>query len=387
MDKDFVRIMENAKKVMLFPDEKRDMRINIELYALSNPAKARGCLLCSLMCREDIKKAFSLRLFKNLGKESMLAAVVTFVLVVGTILAAAGESLPGNTLYPLKVHVSEQAESITAISDEARAAIETEQAEERILEAEQLALEGKLNSETRPDIESGFENAIANFHEVIERMENENKPEAALEASGNLAAIMEVHSQMLEQIMASKETGELEPILTKIKEKSASVDEASSKMEASISEKNDENFKNAAEGKLKAAEHKIAITTEFIQKAKVSEEVRASGLEGVTEAQALLGAGKLELEAGNYGKAFVSFHKAHRRVQEAKVLVATSEKIKVDITTTQSQNKQNNSSLNGQNKNQNSQGNGEEKGEVKGQKNLNLNGISNQGGLKLQLGR
>ncbi len=89
-------------------------------------------------------------------------------------------------------------------------------------------------------------------------------------------------------------------------------------------------LKGAAEGRLTAAEHKLAEVKNFIaaKKLRVNGEVVAKAEVQLALAAQALAEGNTEFAAGLYSEAFVDFNSAIRLAQDAKLTIATAEKIK-----------------------------------------------------------
>lgn len=84
-----------------------------------------------------------------------LNATLLIALMVsgGTAVAAQG-ALPGDTLYPVKLHVNENVRSAFAVGANAQARLEAELLKERVEEAETLATEGRLEGDAAIDVTS-----------------------------------------------------------------------------------------------------------------------------------------------------------------------------------------------------------------------------------------
>jgi len=91
------------------------------------------------------------------------AVLVVVVLGTGTTYAAGG-ALPGSPLYAVKVGVNEPVRGALAFSNEAKVKFHTEVAEARLEEAEALASEGRLDSETSATL-------TANLTEHVEQVQ------------------------------------------------------------------------------------------------------------------------------------------------------------------------------------------------------------------------
>jgi cytochrome b involved in lipid metabolism len=86
----------------------------------------------------------------------MPIALLIAMLLSGSVSYAAEGSLPGDTLYPIKIHVNENVKGALALSAEAKAEHEASLAEERLTEAEELARTERLSTSTREDLKDAF---------------------------------------------------------------------------------------------------------------------------------------------------------------------------------------------------------------------------------------
>ncbi len=91
-----------------------------------------------------------------------VAGVLVFVLVGGSGVAYAAEgSLPGETLYAVKIHVNERIEVALATTVDKKIAVETQIAERRVAEAQKLEAAGRLDATTTAEIEKNFDEHAA----------------------------------------------------------------------------------------------------------------------------------------------------------------------------------------------------------------------------------
>jgi hypothetical protein len=81
----------------------------------------------------------------------------TVALLLGGVTYAAEGSMPGNSLYSVKVSVNEEVLGWFAFGDEAKAVWEARRAERRLEEAEQLAVAGDLSAEARATLATRLE--------------------------------------------------------------------------------------------------------------------------------------------------------------------------------------------------------------------------------------
>src|SRR3989344_421723 len=339
MDIDFQNIFDKAKQVKLSSIEKEEMRTGLELFARKHPV--RNADTARLLLQERSKsyapafaEILTLKPLINKLQPMSIALIIALIVGGGTSFAAEG-ALPGDALYPVKVSINEEVRSFAAFSNEAQARWDARRAERRLEETEKLAAEGRLNAETGADIESRFESHAKAFEEQTKKIESKQNTNASLEINSDFEASLKAHERVLAQIVAEKANirAVVAPLLIEVRTRLNTTAAVRSDAEAEISVKTDGEFKTAAEGKLKAAENKINEARNFIvrMKSSVSASANAHTEARLKVAESVVARGKTEMEAQMYGKAFASFQEAIRVAQETKSLVATEERIKLEI--------------------------------------------------------
>lgn len=339
MDKDFQNIFNKTEQVKLSSIEKEGMRAGLELFSIKHPVRNADTtrLLLQERSKSYISAFVEILILKPLISklQPMAIALIIALLIGGGTSFAAEGALPGDVLYPLKVSVNEEVRSFVAISNEAQAKWDARRAERRLEEAEKLAVEGRLNTETRADIESRFESHAEAFRARAEKIEAKQDIETSFEVHSNFEASLKAHEQVLTQIASEKTSvrGEVESLLIEVRTRLNATTKVRSNIEAEVSVEANGEFKAAAGGKLRAAEKKISEVRGFIERMKASASMatHAQAEARLKVAEDLITRGKIEVEAQSYGKAFASFQEAIRIAQEAKLLVATGERINLEI--------------------------------------------------------
>lgn len=127
-------------------------------------------------------------LFMNSNRMTMPALGIVALLLVGsgTSFAAQG-SVPGDTLYPVKITINENIREAMTFGDEAEARLAIDLLEERIAEAEQLEAEGKLTGELALAVEA----EVAEQAEVAARASAETDPSFAVAADADIRLALE----------------------------------------------------------------------------------------------------------------------------------------------------------------------------------------------------
>ena len=144
------------------------------------------------------------------------AYVAVFCLAVvlggGAVFASQG-SLPGNILYSLKVGVIEPVHSVFIFSPETRARYQSNLATLRLIEAEALKSENRLDIIKEKKLAALLEKHVENFSKI---MENHGREESVSENASddiviNFQAEMNAHARVLDFIGQGEERIESEP--------------------------------------------------------------------------------------------------------------------------------------------------------------------------------
>ncbi len=119
--------------------------------------------------RQHEKRSGFFELF-SLRFSPVVASVLMLVLGTGSLSYAAEYALPGDALYPVKIHVNETVHAALAVNAEAKAEWEAIRAERRVKEATKLAEKGRLTEEKSASLAVAFNTHIAAAHSKIEVM-------------------------------------------------------------------------------------------------------------------------------------------------------------------------------------------------------------------------
>jgi hypothetical protein len=134
-----------------------------------------------------------------LRKPVAALALVLIVGVGGVTSYAAGGSLPGDALYPIKVSVIEPVTGVLAVSSEAKAAWHVALAETRVREVEELAAHDKLTPEQSEKGQEVFDQSYGVARATLDTLALEN-PNAAARLDESLTASIDAHETALTAI-------------------------------------------------------------------------------------------------------------------------------------------------------------------------------------------
>jgi len=120
------------------------------------------------------RKIFTRRSFRK----TMPIALLIALLMSGGVSYAAENTVPGDTLYPVKIHVNESVRSTLAVGESAKAKVEVDLAARRLNEASTLEKEHKLDENTKKDLKQRFNKHRVSIDARIKNVEKENKEDA-----------------------------------------------------------------------------------------------------------------------------------------------------------------------------------------------------------------
>lgn len=149
--------IQNIKEIQLTEREKSLMFSKISAHMAST---------------SPLSNSFNWFVFFN--KTSVAFAAFIFIFSGAAVVVASETSLPGDLLYPIKVNIKEPVISALSLSQSAKIKAEASKASERLKEAEELSETGRLNADTRKEIEDRFEKHVEKMDSFVE---NDSKKE------------------------------------------------------------------------------------------------------------------------------------------------------------------------------------------------------------------
>ena len=126
----------------------------------------------------------------------MPLALLLLLLVGGGTGVVAENSLPGDILYPVKIHVNENIESALAVTAKGEAEVSVRQAAERLSEAEKLKEKGRLSSDQSIAIRNTFLNEVGVVNTNISKVRAKGDSKSANEVSSRFEKKISEHSSI-----------------------------------------------------------------------------------------------------------------------------------------------------------------------------------------------
>jgi hypothetical protein len=148
----------------------------------------------------DQSRSRTIFIFERIYAVPITAVVLVFGMTAGTAFAAEG-TLPGDLLYPVKVHVTEEVRGVLAITPEAKADWQIERAGKRLEEASTLAVQGKLTDANRTEIETDLADHVAATEKSAAALAASDNLVAADEVGAHLHAVLKAHGDILATVL------------------------------------------------------------------------------------------------------------------------------------------------------------------------------------------
>lgn len=323
------------QKTTMNSQEKGVVRGAVVSYMQENPLKT-----VTVRNSEDSRLHYRTAQTPNINnnvitKTRMIIAIIIALMLGGGTSFAAENALPGDVLYPIKIHVNENVQELVAVSDEAGAKVQAKLATRRLEEAEKLAVNGRLNAETSADLKARFEDHSEKSKEHHAKVKEGNNADAAANISSDTEVSLGTHEKLLEDIEDAKPEmkGFLEGILGGVQLHLKEAGDDRLDIEAKVFANGGSDAKAAAEGTLNAAQNKIDEVKKFIESRKdtLSASVQAEVGVHVKAADAAMAEGKAKIEAQAYADAFALFKKAAREAQTAQLFATTGSDLKIEL--------------------------------------------------------
>lgn len=328
---DFKQLVESAKQVKLEPAAKQQLEDRVILYMTKHPLKKKPTWLLGNLTWLDIKEIITL---KPLAVNFKYVAVIIMLVVVtvsGTSWAAEG-AVPGDILYTVKVNVNEAARNILAVSSEAKAEVSVWQAERRLEEAEELAVQGKLDSSKQAELSARFEDHATQFEKNKNQLDGTPPGLLKVSTNSNFEGVLKGHAEVLGNLTEREDDnyGEVKPILEKVQARITIAEQNREQGERGLVNGNAD-FQNAAQGRQTAAQNKLREVKFYIEQVRISDTNKEEVLLQLADAQKILDEGKTVLNEGEYLGAISKFQASMRMAQEAKLQASAAAKLKINL--------------------------------------------------------
>lgn len=249
-----------------------------------------------------------------------IAAVLIVVVSGGTVAAAEG-TLPGDILYPVKVHFTEETRAVLTTTPKARADWAVARAERRLEEAAMLALEGRLDDAVRAEIDTNLDEHMKSAGESRQQLED-GKSDAS-EVERNIGAVRIARANILNR---EKRTARVATVART--ERAGDATAMTMQMAAPVETEQQEQVateepETVWRGQRTAAKVRIGAATKFLDRSNrigtTTQEKARQRLQAATEA---FSTGDDDAARGNNEEASTSFNSALEVATEIETLIS-----------------------------------------------------------------
>ncbi|KKW20007.1 MAG: hypothetical protein UY63_C0003G0020 [Parcubacteria group bacterium GW2011_GWA2_51_10] len=196
------QLIQKAKTIALSGGERAAMRHNLE--RIMEVGEAKETLVVSPISAASVHARARVPVFVW-RRFAPLTLGLVLTLGIGTSFAAEG-ALPGEPLYPVKIHVNERIEYALATSPHAEAKVEATHAIKRLDEAEKLAHAGKLDAKINNEIRESFSNKVEAVDERIQNLKERGDLAASVEVRKGFEKSLAARSRILAELIDDGET-------------------------------------------------------------------------------------------------------------------------------------------------------------------------------------
>lgn len=144
-------------------------------------------------------RRFASNIFVYVRQRKFVTSLVVVLLLCATggVSAVAENSLPGDSLYSMKLNINEQVKGFVAVTPEAKARLAVETTERRLQEAVILSSQGKLTDEKKQIIQGQLSKNATDVKNSVATLVATNNISLAQEVSTNFEASLKTHELML----------------------------------------------------------------------------------------------------------------------------------------------------------------------------------------------
>lgn len=180
-----------AKDTRLSAVEKAAIKTQLLRYVQAHPVRAEA------FSSHFIPSPFNINNFRN--KKTLSAFVIGGLLLGSTVSFAAENTVPGDVLYPVKIHINEQVLAVIAVTPQAKADWDVRKAERRLEEVEKLADEPTVTPEVKAAAEANFNASTNQVQEHIANFESDDDSEDAIATAEKFAEMLRKHEGNLDK--------------------------------------------------------------------------------------------------------------------------------------------------------------------------------------------
>lgn len=194
------QLKKGAKHTRLSVSEKTEMKSALLRHVKMNPVRNENLSRHYSPKANVILSPFQINNLRN--KKTMPLLIMLGLLMGGSASFAAENTVPGDVLYPVKIHVNETVRGAIAVSPKAKAEWDVHLVGRRLEEVEKLAVMPNALPEARQIAQTNLAQYTERVKEHIAKFDDENDSEDALATAGDLADMLRTYEGVLAGLSA-----------------------------------------------------------------------------------------------------------------------------------------------------------------------------------------
>ncbi len=262
-------------------------------------------------------------------------AAAALLLVTGGVSLAAEGSLPGDSLYNMKLKVNEELKSFIAVTPEAKAKFAVETTEKRLQEAAQLSANGKLTEKNKSVLKTELAKRATDVKNRVAALVSQNKLDSAQEIALDFESSLRAHEIILGKITERSTTSlssitQIDELIADIRTEIATTTESI----LLIKEKQvaSPDIKVQAEEKYKVLKLKFSLVA-FTKESSgaITPEASSTFTTKYNEASTTFGVAEQFIDESKYAEALVQLFNVEKLLIEAENAIEAEKLVGADI--------------------------------------------------------
>lgn len=262
------------------------------------------------------------------------AAALLLITTGGVSLAAEG-SLPGDSLYGMKLKVNEELKSFIAVTPEAKAKFAVETTEKRLQEAALLSASGKLTEKNKSVLKTELAKRATDVKNRVAALVSQNKLDSAQEIALDFESSLRAHEIILGKITERATTSlssitQIDELIADIRLEIATTSESI----LLIKEKqvNAADVRLQAEDKFKTIKLKLSLAVFTKDTAlTITPEASSTFATKIEEASTTFATAEVLIDEGKYSEALTQLYTVERLIIEAESAIEAEKLVGKDI--------------------------------------------------------
>ncbi|HEY4508995.1 MAG TPA: DUF5667 domain-containing protein [Candidatus Paceibacterota bacterium] len=201
-------IFKKIKKETLTEEEKTEGLLVLENFIKTNPIEYVETKNRPIKSPYLSKSPYFNMFFMRQKMFVSAGIAVLFIFITGGTVFAANSSLPGDILYPVKIHLNEKVESLVAVGAKAQTEVKIKHTIERLKEAEELSDQNKLDENNAPEIEKNFSTRTKEVSQDVAKIKDSGDEKSAIELNAGLKQFLDKHQEIILKLGEKQEEKE-----------------------------------------------------------------------------------------------------------------------------------------------------------------------------------